>query len=422
MSYFGIPIRNGLPVGLGSIIPLLSGGRSAPSLSLDFLSGSLDSRVTFTRASTATYVSSAGLIQSAAIDSPRFDYSPTTLSLLGFLVEESRTNLLTYSAQFDNAAWTKQASVTVTANTTVAPDGTTTGDTVTANQDFAVYQSVTSTIGTTYSQSVFVKAGTATAVMFRDDRGAGRHIVFNPSTGVITSTSGALVTSGSQAFGNGWWRYWFTYVADATLVRGNIRPNSSGSAQTFIVWGAQTEVGTFPTSYIPTTTAAVTRAEDVAAVNTLSPWFNPAEGTLFVQAAEVGISADSYLEVSASFTPSPADAANEITLYGKAATKSSGIMVRTDTAVQFLDFAPNNTTLAGVTYKQAGAYKTNDAAYVRNGVVIASTNTLTVPNSLTKLNLGGQFPYIFITACIWLKLVTYYPVRLTNAQLQALTV
>ena len=97
-------------------------------------------------------------------------------------------------------------------------------------------------------------------------------------------------------------------------------------------------------------------------------------------------------------------------------------MVRTDTAVQFLDFAPNNTTLAGVTYKQAGAYKTNDAAYVRNGVVIASTNTLTVPNSLTKLNLGGQFPYIFITACIWLKLVTYYPVRLTNAQLQALTV
>jgi hypothetical protein len=330
--------------------------------------------------------------------------------------------LLTYSAQFDNAAWIKQASVTITANTTVAPDGTTTGDTVTANQDSAVFQSVTSTIGTTYSQSVFVKAGTATAVMFRDDTGAGRHIVFNPSTGVITSTSGTLVTSGSQAFGNGWWRYWFTYVADATLVRGNIRPNSSGLAQTFIVWGAQTEVGTFPTSYIPTTTAAVTRAEDVAAVNTLSPWFNPAEGTLFVQAAEVGISADSYLEVSASFTPSPADAANEITLYGKAATKSSGIMVRTDTVVQFVEFAPNNTTLAGVTYKQAAAYKTNDAAYVRNGTVIASIGTLTVPNSLTKLNLGGQFPYIFITACIWLKLVTYYPVRLTNAQLQALTV
>lgn len=193
-----------------------STGRN-PTLDLQFAGAtSLDNRITFSRGSQATLFDSTGALVYA------------------------KHNLLTYSQEFDNAAWTKQASVSVSPNTTAAPDGTTTADTVTADSGFGLFQSVTVTIGTRVTQSIYLRAGTATAVMFRDDTGAGRHIVVNPSTGVITSTSGTLIDSGSIAMGSGWFRIYFSYAADATSVRGLIRPDSAGAGQTFIVWGGQT--------------------------------------------------------------------------------------------------------------------------------------------------------------------------------------
>jgi len=187
------------------------------------------SLVTFTRASTGMFVGSDGLIKTAV------------------------TNLLLRSEEFDNASWTKQSSVSVSANTTISPDGALTADTVTADQSFNIFQNVAATVSTTYTNSVYIKAGTATSMMLRDDTGAGRHIVFNPSTGVITATSGTLVSSGSQALNNGWYRYFMTYVADTTPVRGMLRPISAGSAQTYIAWGAQIEAASTVGEYIPTT-------------------------------------------------------------------------------------------------------------------------------------------------------------------------
>ena len=187
------------------------------------------SLVTFTRASAGMFVGSDGLIKTAV------------------------TNLLLRSEEFDNASWTKQSSVSVSANTTISPDGALTADTVTADQSFNIFQNVAATVSTTYTNSVYIKAGTATSMMLRDDTGAGRHIVFNPSTGVITATSGTLVSSGSQALNNGWYRYFMTYVADTTTVRGMLRPNSAGSAQTYIAWGAQIEAASTVGEYIPTT-------------------------------------------------------------------------------------------------------------------------------------------------------------------------
>jgi len=217
----------------------------------------LTTAITTARNSTATYQTPTG-IGSAAINTPRITYDAATGNALGLLAEEQRTNLLLQSHVFDNASWIKQAGATIAPNTTTAPDGTLTADTLTTNNGVSLNQSATATVGATYCQSVYIKAGTITRLMVRDDTGAGRHIVVNPATGAVTSTSGTLVGHGVEAQQNGWLRVWLSYVADTAVVRMNIRSDAENAA-TVVLWGAQLEVGPAPTSYIPTTTAQVTR-------------------------------------------------------------------------------------------------------------------------------------------------------------------
>ena len=127
-------VRSALLPGAWARNDLWRRARAVPSLDLRFadtksLADAVtgQSLVTFTRASTGTYVGSDGLIKTAAVNEARFDHNPSTGESLGLLVEEARTNLLTYSEQFDNAAWVKSNS-TVTANAGAAPNGTATAD------------------------------------------------------------------------------------------------------------------------------------------------------------------------------------------------------------------------------------------------------------------------------------------------------
>jgi hypothetical protein len=112
---FGIPVRNGVGLGLTPSTALSPGVRGIrPALLLNFVNTTaLDSRITFTRASTATFIGSNGVIQSAAINAPRFDYNPSTLASRGLLIEETRTNLLLNSL-IDGTSLSTQ-SVTVAA-------------------------------------------------------------------------------------------------------------------------------------------------------------------------------------------------------------------------------------------------------------------------------------------------------------------
>lgn len=99
MSYFGIPLRNGVGIGLGNAIAVnTSPIKGGPTLVLDFLNGTLDSRITFTRSTTATYTDSTGAIATAAINAPRFTYDSVTLAPQGLLIEEQRTNIVLNSA------------------------------------------------------------------------------------------------------------------------------------------------------------------------------------------------------------------------------------------------------------------------------------------------------------------------------------
>jgi hypothetical protein len=241
---------------------------------------------------------------STAYYGPRIDYDPVTLASRGLLIEEQRTNLLTYSEQFDNAAWTK-IDATVTANTAIAPDGTTTADLIQRNNvgDTAVYQGAVVASLTTYTGSVYIKANSVGfAVIQFVIPGAGAYYYINLSTGVISQ---AIVTYGAtpptslsatvSSSGNGWLRATFTGTTPSgvTAMQLYCKPISTGTGpgfesvnngQSIYAWGAQLEAGSFATSYIPTVASQVTRAADNASMlgDNFATWYNQTQGTFVV--------------------------------------------------------------------------------------------------------------------------------------------
>jgi hypothetical protein len=404
------------------------------TLNLDFLAGApLDSRITFTRSTTATFVGSDGLLQSSAINAPRFDYNPATLAPRGLLIEEQRVNLLLYSEEFDNAAWLK-TNTTVTANATTSPDGTTNADKLIGTTTAAGHQCqqtavAAATLGTTYTFSVYIKAaeygfafvglnGTAFVTV--------PYISVNLSTGAVATTNGSPVSSSAVLVGNSWLRVTITGTTDvaASTVSPDIRPSPDGvwanrnTAQDGVsgifIWGAQLEAGSFATSYIPTVASTVTRAADVAVMTgtNFSDWYNASEGTIVVNG-------DSFRGTAGSarnFQFDDGTSANNIRSGG-----ASTLQVVDANVVQ-ANLGPTPLIpFDGTAYKFASAYKLNDFASVTTGAVATDTSgTVPTVNQLTLGSGGLISPTTFLNGHI--RSITYYPQRLANAQLQALSV
>jgi hypothetical protein len=212
--------------GLGNQLWDLAGNR--PSLDLPFADNKslVDATtganlVDFTRASSGTFVGSDGLIKTAATNAPRFDHDPTTGESLGLLVEESRTNLLLQSEEFDDAAWMK-ARVTVTANAVAAPDGTTTAEKMianTANDSHFLFQGGSFVSGVEYVLSVFAKKEEWDFIRlgFPSDRfaGSGRSACFDLNNGTVGDTQSG-VTASIVNFNNGWYRCSIKATANST--------------------------------------------------------------------------------------------------------------------------------------------------------------------------------------------------------------
>jgi hypothetical protein len=234
-----------------------------------------DSSGSFTRSTTATYFDVDGVMQTAAIDVPRIGYDPVTHAHTGLILEGAATNLLTYSEQFDNAAW-GYADVTKSANTIPAPDGATTAETLVstitggANTAYA-NQLTTVSASTTYTFSVYVKQGTSPTSLVNLYRSSP----YSSVTGTITwGTTPSYVTAGGDLLGGtltdvggGWYRATLTMSSGtATQMVSRVYVRDQGSSNvtghTVSVWGAQLEAGSTATSYIPTVAATVTRAAD----------------------------------------------------------------------------------------------------------------------------------------------------------------
>jgi hypothetical protein len=226
---FSLPAYNGYAAAFGS----------GATLALDFTNGNntLSPLITFSRTTNATVTGSNGLIQNAPM------------------------NLLTFSEQFDNAAWTK-SNATVTANAVVAPNGTTTADifvsTATGGASSGASQSVTGSVAS-YTFSVYAKAGNIGFIrLAMTSNTVAAAAWFNLATGVVGTVESG-VTASITAAGNGWYRCSVTRtlaaVSETCFIRLADLDNSlsAPSGSTLSTWGAQLNVGSTATTYNPTT-------------------------------------------------------------------------------------------------------------------------------------------------------------------------
>jgi hypothetical protein len=191
---------------------------------------------------------------------------------------EQRVNLLTYSSEFDNASWVKSTGVTVTANTDVAPDGTTSADTVTSGGN-QITQGVSCVQNTVYTDSLFFKKTTEAAytpalyLIFTGGTAAIYAAVINTNTGVHTVVTASGFTAPSAVSVSDAGAYWRLSVSgnsgNNTTVDLRMYPNfipviAGVGPGSQVIWGAQLEAGSTPSSYIPTFGATATRAADDA--------------------------------------------------------------------------------------------------------------------------------------------------------------
>jgi len=172
------------------------------------------------------------------------------------LVEVVPWNLVQESETFDNAGWVKQSS-TITANSTTAPNGTLTADTVNATtaQYSGIYQSLGTLPTNVYTYSIYAKAGTNSFVYMLGQGSPSQIAIFNLSTGVVTSTSN-LDSASIESVGDGWYRCQIQktgagvemFVGFSNIA--NTTPTASG---TVFIWGAQFNIGSTAKPYFPTT-------------------------------------------------------------------------------------------------------------------------------------------------------------------------
>jgi hypothetical protein len=352
-------------------------------------------------------------------DIPRLDYTGGGCPSL--LLEPQRTNLVTFSEQFDNAAWLKRANIGITANAIVSPDGTTNADKMAVTNasvvDYGCFQIVASGLNT---YSVFAKKAELDYLFigFNNDL-ASEGVFFNLNTGAISSNPSSYSATITD-YGNGWYRcsvYFATnvsYFFISPSVNGTSFNFSGQSGNGIYIYGAQAEVGSYVSSYIPTLGASVTRVSDAASKTGISSLIGQTEGVAFIDFVWNGLTGvggfPRIIELAT-------DSSNYIQLYSIAGTTSWGWDIVNGGVVQFT----GGSTMALGRNKIAIGYKLNDMVIYKNGTLVASDATCTVP-ATSALGVTGLFNGAGgaqLAASVNQTLL--FTTRLSNAELQSLT-
>jgi hypothetical protein len=413
-------------------------GSTGPTLDLNLLGPTLDPSITFTRASTATYFDVTGTLQTGAINAPRFDYDPVAHTPRGLLIEEARTNYALQSGAMSVSPW-NPIRVTATANATTAPDGTTTAasvveDTTAAQTHYNNATVAAVPVNAPVTASVFLKNNTRRWAQFQlfDNTTTTNSVLL--SIDLSTGTIGAPTTFGAATsslatitpFLNGWYRVSLTATLSAAATTGAIHrvflSNAMGGSvytgdgvSGLYMWGAQVEAGAFPTSYIPTTAGAVTRAADVVTMPTAA-WFNAALGSASVDFV-VPQSPNPSASVRGAVCISDGTANNRIVL-GMSASANTGRSVATiNPATVPLTIG---TIIANTVTKSAASWDGTTFSASLGGSAIVSGAIATPPgmNVFTLGNLSGATPN-YLNGSV--SRIRYWPRALSNSELQAAT-
>lgn len=418
----------------------------SPSLILDFANNryaanssekNFSDILTFSRGSTGTYFDSAGIMKTAAIDTPRFDYDPATGTALGLLLEESRTNQARQSSinavvavgtltggQADIAGGNEAYLYTEPNGVNGSPQINYGTNTVSGTSGQRITYSVYVKPNTCYRVQLFINAAMVTTA----DGYANFYL--NGSGSVSLQGAGCYAAS-IQKLANGWYRIVASFLMNATgsgsvnlmpiLIGNEYRASSYDlTGRSFYIFGAQAEIGSFVTSYIPTTTAAVTRSADFLQ-NTgsnnvpFASWYNSSAGTVYTDFNYYG-SANAFPRI---FDINDAVSnSNLLSLLQQTSVQQAGYNIYSASAYQGMGIgAPD---LRGSRKKFAAAVTLNNAAAVINGGTLNTDTSLAMPVSLIRMDIGNTSAGTQ-GSCTHISELRFYGQRITNSELQRIT-
>ena len=391
----------------------------------------LTSLFTFTGGNESMYMGPAGLLVQSVTNTPRIEYNSSG-GCLGLLMEPARTNLCLQSQNIATTWGNDNSSETVDATT--APDGVPlSADLLVENgagTRHGIFQGVTVVAGSTYTFSVFVKSKERTACMITIDDAAtgliGCKVYANLATGAVSGgvalTTGTYTGSTITALANGWYRVTLTGTPGGAITAARVivhMCNPAGtetytgdSASGMYVWGGQMELGSFASSYIPTTTVSVARTAD-RCIRTLSTEFSASAGTLVVQ-GDVANSVGATPAIVALHN-NAGTGAEEMILYANAGARR---WIVTDGGVAQGNVLAGSIT-DGASGKMAAVYTANDLDLAVNGVMSGVQDTSATLPTVTRMDLMRQDASAITLGHI-LRL-DYWPERKSNTYLQQAT-
>ena len=385
--------------------------------------------ITFTRSTTGTYRSQSGLVETGAVNAPRFEYDGSG-NPLGLLVEEARTNIALQSEDMTAASKT---GVTVTSNARFAPDRLGFADLLklsTTAEAHHVSRGGNATASTKYGMSCFVRKAQGTTYLAFGGLGIGSNPpVFNIVTGAITSTGSSAWTKVEvESYNDEFYRCSAIGAATATTPAQFILANDPSTLTTAgngtdgaYLWGLQIEAAAnFVTSYIPTVASTITRAADVTTVAIEDFYYRQAQGTLVVTFKP------KYDETSSSFL--------RVAELGESATDQGRMPFLVETANTRLRFQAYESSsllwnvILTASLPNDGAFVTGAVAYIPSsgraayeGSLAGSEDT-TIPLTTTRNTIGiMQKANAGNTLTGHIKRFRYFPNRVSDSTLAALT-
>jgi hypothetical protein len=353
---------------------------------------------------------------------PRLTYQNGGGGCPSLLLEKQSTNGLYPSEDF-STTWSLYNSATVTTNQATSPDGTQNADKITTtNQATAMYNvNGAGTPAQAYTASLFIKYidNTEFAIGMTDDVTGEAFARFNFTTGTATTTLQGDWTSISYTWvqqANGWYRISVTATKGAS---GNARfIGKGGGAYNYFIWGAQVEASSYPTSYIPTTSASATRVADFATTNNISSLFGSTEGSFFIEMTYDNTNASGAIPL---FLRSSTNAAYNYATYLQFGGGTVQFYVY-DSGSSQVSMTSSAIYTTGQKLKIAFAYKQNDFVIYVNGVQIGTDANGSISTSLAFIDLGTYNQvadtYRYNGA---IGEAVLFPIRLTNTQLAQLT-